>query len=185
MRRWQARFEALFAADLDPDAALVTDMCALSRDLVDEHRDLFRGDAMRARCGGRRFAVASTDVHEHAAGALAQLLGEAGASVVWLGAERSPGEVVAALEREAVDALLLSTHNGMALEYARRLREGLDRAGLRLPVVIGGVLNQKTADAALPVPVLDELRALGMRPAPSLPGLGKLLEFRAAEGAGE
>lgn len=172
-----ARFEALFAADLELDAALVTDMCALSRDLVDEHRSLFTGASMRARVAGRHFAVASTDVHEHAAGALAQLLGEAGASVAWLGAEQSPDDIVAALEREGADALLLSTHNGMALDYARRLREGLDRAGLKLPVVIGGVLNQKTADAALPVPVFDELRALGMLPAPGLPGLGKLLEF--------
>ncbi len=172
-----ARFEALFAADVELDATLVTDMCALSRDLVDEHRSLFTGEDMRARVAGRHFAVASTDVHEHAAGALAQLLGEAGASVAWLGAEQSPDNIVAALEREDADALLLSTHNGMALDYARRLRAGLDRAGLRLPVVIGGVLNQKTADAALPVPVFDELRALGMLPAPGLPGLGKLLEF--------
>ncbi len=173
-----ARFESLFAADLELDAALVTDMCALSRDLVDEHRDLFASDEMRARVAGRRFVVASTDVHEHAAGALAQLLGEAGAGVVWLGAEQSPGDLVAALLRESADALLVSTHNGMALEYARQLRERLDRANLSLPVVIGGVLNQKTADAELPAPVLDELRALGMRPAVSLPGLGKLLEFK-------
>ncbi len=173
-----ARFEVLFAGHLDKDAALVTDMCALSRDLVDEHRDLFGSDEMRARIAGRRLVVASTDVHEHAAGALAQLLGEAGASVNWLGAEQSPADIAAALERDAADALLLSTHNGMALDYARQLRAALDLAGLELPVVIGGVLNQKTASAALPVPVLDELRALGMLPAASLPGLGKLLEFK-------
>ena len=69
----------------------------------------------------------------------------------------------------------------MALEYARRLRELMDEAGLRLPVVIGGVLNQKTADRDLPVPVVDELRALGMRPATALPALIPLLEFKALE----
>jgi len=40
---------------------------------------------------------------------------------------------------------------------------------------MGGVLNQKTDDHALPVPVIDELKALGMHPATSLPGLVKLL----------
>ncbi len=173
------RFEALFVDGLELDARLATDMYALSRDLVAEHHDLFASDEMRGRVAGRRFVVASTDVHEHAAGALAQLLGEAGARVAWLGAEQSPGDIVAALERESADALLVSTHNGMALDYARQLREQLDRAGFSLPVVIGGVLNQKTAEAELPVPVSEELRALGMRPAASLPGLGKLLEFKA------
>ena len=40
---------------------------------------------------------------------------------------------------------------------------------------MGGVLNQKVDDRELPVPVIEELRALGMRPAINLPGLMKLL----------
>jgi hypothetical protein len=37
------------------------------------------------------------------------------------------------------------------------------------------VLNQKVEIHALPVPVIDELKALGMHPAISLPGLTRLL----------
>ncbi len=71
--------------------------------------------------------------------------------------------------------MLLSTHNGMALDYACQLKQLLDEASLSLPVIMGGVLNQKTDDQALPVPVIDQLKALGMHPATSLPGITRLL----------
>ena len=150
----------------------------MAQDVVDEHRPLFADPGLRRRVHGRRLLVASSDVHEHAAGALAQLLGEAGAEVVYLGAEQSPADLLAALERQPADALLLSTHNGMALDYARRLRALLADAGISLPVVIGGVLNQKVDGEALPVAVVEELRELGMRPATALPALTGLLEFK-------
>ena len=172
------RFENMYATGIDPAQAIETDIYAMAQDVVDEHRPQFADADMRRRVGGRRLLVASSDVHEHAAGALAQLLGEAGAEVVYLGAEQSPADLLAALERESVDALLLSTHNGMALDYARRLRSLLADAGISLPIVIGGVLNQKIDGEALPVAVIDELKELGMRPATALPALARLLEFK-------
>lgn len=153
----------------------VTDIYALAQDVVDTHRPLFAEPELRARIQGKRFIIASSDVHEHAAGALAQLLDEAGASVEYLGAEQAPADLVAAMVRSGSDALLLSTHNGMALDYARQLRELMTQRQLSLPVVMGGVLNQKVDGHELPVPVVEELRALGMRPAINLPGLLKLL----------
>ena len=169
------RFEQLFAADLDDKSSLVTDMFAMARGVVDEHRDLFSDPEFRMRVQGKRFVVASSDVHEHAAGALAQLLSETDAEVEYLGAEQNPEDLIAAIQASSADALLLSTHNGMALEYAGQLKQLLDAASLSLPVIMGGVLNQKTADNSLPVPVIEELRALGMHPATSLPGLTRLL----------
>ena len=171
-------FEACFAlehADQDP---LPTDMYALSRDVIDDHRYLIADAEFRARLQGRRLLVASSDVHEHAAGALAQLLGEAGASVTYLGAEQDPADLIAALNAGQADALLLSTHNGMALEYARQLRDLLDADSHELPVIIGGVLNQKVEGRELPVPVVEELKALGMLPAPALTNLSKLLPLK-------
>ena len=168
-------FEALFAPDLDSLRSPATDMYSMSQQVIVEHRPMFDDESFRARVSGLRLLVASSDVHEHAAGALAQLLDEAGAEVVYLGAEQGPGDLLAALRRQPADALLLSTHNGMALEYANQLKQALDAEQISLPVIMGGVLNQKVEEQALPVPVLDELRALGMRPANSLPGLVKLL----------
>lgn len=169
------RFEQLFAADADTPESLATDMYAMAQGVIEEHRPLFADAAFRARIRGKRFVVASSDVHEHAAGALAQLLSETEAEVVYLGAEQNPSDLVAVLREHPVDALLLSTHNGMALEYANQLKQLLDDASISPLVIIGGVLNQKVENQALPVPVVDDLKALGMHPAISLPGLTRLL----------
>ena len=171
-------FEQLFAGDLDVATAARTDIFDMAQEVVDTHRPLFAERKLRARVRGKRFIVASSDVHEHAAGALAQLLDEAGADVVYLGAEKSPADLICALQQCRVDAVLLSTHNGMALEYARQLKQQMQDASISVPVVIGGVLNQKTEEQPLPVPVFDELKALGMHPAATLPNLTGLLEFK-------
>ena len=168
-------FEQLFAADQVGSPEFVTDMYAMAQGVIDEYRPMFAEATFRDRVKGKRFLVASSDVHEHAAGALAQLLSETDADVVYLGAEQNPSDLVAALLAQPVDALLLSTHNGMALEYANQLKQMLDDASLSLPVIIGGVLNQKIDAEALPIPVVDDLKALGMHPAISLPGLTRLL----------
>jgi len=168
-------FEALFAAETTQRESPPTDMYALSQAVIDEHRPLFADTALRARIAGLRLMVASSDVHEHAAGALAQLLDEAGAEVIYLGAEQDPQDLLTALRAQSVDALLLSTHNGMALEYATQLKRLLDADSITMPVIMGGVLNQKVDDQALPVAVEAELKALGMHPAVGLPALARLL----------
>jgi len=168
-------FEQLFAADVEKLQSPPTDMYSLSQQVIEEHRPMFAEASLRSSVKGMRLLVASSDVHEHATGALAQLLDEAGAEVVYLGAEQDPADLVTALRQQPADALLLSTHNGMALEYANQLKQLLDAESLSLPVIMGGVLNQKVDGQALPVAVVDELKALGMHPAISLPGLVKLL----------
>ena len=171
-------FETLFAGDVSNLESPFTDMFALSQDVIAEHRPMFSDAAFQKRVKGMRLLVASSDVHEHAAGALAQLLDEAGAEIVYLGAEQDPQDLLAALRRQSADALLLSTHNGMALEYARQLKQLLDSEAIALPIIMGGVLNQKVDDQTLPVSVVDELKLLGMHPAAGLPALARLLPLQ-------
>ncbi|MCP4333896.1 MAG: cobalamin B12-binding domain-containing protein [Gammaproteobacteria bacterium] len=168
-------FEQLFSIDSQALQSPLTDMFAMSQLMIDEHRPMFLEASFSHRVKGMRLLVASSDVHEHAAGALAQLLGEADAEVIYLGAEQDPADLVAALRQQPADALLLSTHNGMALDYANQLKRLLAAESISLPIIMGGVLNQKVGEQALPVAVVDELRALGMHPAIGLPGLVKLL----------
>ena len=168
-------FESLYGYGLEQEETNQTDMYLLSQREIAEYRPLFATHEMREKMRGLRLLLASTDVHEHAIGALAQLLSEAGAEIIYLGAEQTPQDLIACLAIETVDALLLSTHNGMALDYARQLKSAMDARDLRLPVVIGGVLNQKVAHQALPVPVFEELTGLGFHPAIALPNLPKLL----------
>lgn len=164
-------FESLFC-DIKND---VTDMFSLSQQVVEENRSLFETREMKDKVKGKRFLLASTDVHEHAIGALAQLLSEAGAEVVNLGAEQGPEQIVNQLQDDSIDVVLLSTHNGMALEYAQQLKALMGDKQIDLPVLMGGVLNQKIDGEALPVPVVGELKAMGFHPATALPNLTKLL----------
>ena len=131
--------EQLFAAGEEKLKSPPTDMYSLSQQVIEEHRPMFADASFRNRVKGMRLLVASSDVHEHAAGALAQLLDEAGAEVTYLGAEQDPASLVAALRQQRADALLLSTHNGMALEYAGQLKQLLEAESmLPDPVDAGG-----------------------------------------------
>jgi hypothetical protein len=58
----------------------------------------------------------------------------------------------------------------MALDYARWLKEEMDRQGLNIPVVLGGILNQKIENQILPVDVTDDLKKLEFIPCPKLEG---------------
>lgn len=177
-----ARFERLYGVG-EPDplkpngrcAVVPTDIFELSLRVIEANRELFQLPEHRARVAGRRLLLASSDVHEHAIHALGQLLGEAGARVVNLGPEQNPQQIADAAVRHGVDGILLSTHNGNALEYAQRLRDSLRGLGCDTPVIIGGILNQKTDDSVLPVPVNGELKQLGFGVAGSLEQLSACL----------
>ncbi len=172
-------FETLFADEIIKQNGDFTDMYLLSRRVVEEHLPLFEDPELKARIKGKKLLLASTDVHEHAIGALAQLLSGAGAEVVNLGAEQSPEQVLKAVRINSLDALLLSTHNGMALEYARKIQSAMVAEQINLPVIMGGVLNQKVEGQPLPVAVTTELKSLGVFPGNSLPGITRLLATKA------
>jgi methylmalonyl-CoA mutase cobalamin-binding subunit len=88
-------------------------------------------------------------------------LKEAGADMINLGAETDPDQIISEAQPRWAEALLISTHNGMALDYARRLKENMDRRKATIPVVLGGILNQKVENLALPVDVSGDLKQLG------------------------
>jgi methylmalonyl-CoA mutase cobalamin-binding subunit len=163
-----ARFERLFGTG-EPDetrphgrrAVIPTDIFELSLRVIEEHRPVFHLAENREKVAGLRLLLASSDVHEHAIHALGQLLSEAGASVFNLGPEQNPQQIAEAAIAEQVDGILLSTHNGNALEYAERLKQSLSLLKCDTPVIMGGVLNQKVDDNTLPVPVNGQIEKLG------------------------
>jgi methylmalonyl-CoA mutase cobalamin-binding domain/chain len=181
-----AVFEEMFGAgELDPACArgrkpvIPTDVFELSNACVQKHRDLFARPESRDMLHGRRILIASTDVHEHAIMVIHQLLAEAGAEMINLGAETNPDQVVAAARDNDAEAVLISTHNGMALDYAQLLKEEMAQQGLDVPVVMGGILNQKVADQALPVDVSGSIKKLDFLPCPRLEtNFSNLLEYK-------
>jgi methylmalonyl-CoA mutase cobalamin-binding subunit len=116
-------------------------------------------------------------VHEHAIMIIHRLLADAGADMINLGAEANPDKIVSEARAKNVEAILISTHNGLALDYARRLKEELDTHKVKIPVVMGGVLNQKVEYQPLPIDVSADLKKLDFYPCPRLEGrFRKLLE---------
>ena len=150
------------------DLAVPTDVHLMSQRCVEDHRHLFSLPEVKASFKKRRLLVASTDVHQNAIVILDQLLSLSGASVINLGAEKDPDEIVSRAQREGVDAILVSTHNGNALQYAQCLKAELDKLNLNIPVIMGGRLNQKVEHEPLPVDVSRELKALGFLPCTQL-----------------
>ncbi len=119
---------------------------------------------MPGKARSKLFVLASTDVHEHALFLLHQLLQQAGAKVINLGPEMNTDQIATAAGQYNPHALVVSTHNGMALEYAQNLKRELQQLSCRVPVFFGGRLNQKFEDQVMPVDVEDEIRELGFYP---------------------
>lgn len=171
-------FEEMFGAGEKDDSSirkripvLKTDMFELSEKNVARHRDLFLSAENKDKLNGLNVLIASTDVHEHAIMVLSQLCREAGSNILYLGAEKNPDDIAEAAKKNQVDTIFLSTHNGMALEYAKELKDELKLRKCYLPVVMGGVLNQKTDSCELPVDVSQDLKELGFLPY-GVPGIG-------------
>ena len=156
---------------------IATDVFELSNRHVDRYRQVFTNAKSKRLLKDRRILIASTDVHEHAVMIIHMLLAEAGAEPIYMGAEANPDKVASAACVNKAEAILISTHNGMALEYARRLKDELAKHRRKIPVVMGGVLNQKVADQPLPIDVSADLKMLDIYPCPRLEGrFRKLLE---------
>jgi methylmalonyl-CoA mutase cobalamin-binding subunit len=179
-----ATFEKMFAAnthrdgDGDRKSMVPTDVYIMSQRCIDENRDLFLQTKMKKSFDGRRLLIASTDVHQNAIRILDDLLSLSGAHVINLGPEKDPDEIINQAEEFKVDAILISTHNGNALEYAQNLKKKLIKNKIRTPVVIGGRLNQKVEHQALPVDVSQDLKALGFLPCARLDQpFHRLIEF--------
>ncbi|MEJ2168789.1 MAG: cobalamin-dependent protein, partial [Desulfobacterales bacterium] len=162
-----------FARGREPVVA--TDVFELSNSYVDKYREIFANPKSKRMLIGRRILIASTDVHEHAIMIIHRLLAEAGADMINLGAEANPVAIASEAAAKKAEAILISTHNGMALDYARRLKAELDAHNVKIPVVMGGVLNQKVEDQPLPVDVSADLKKLDFYPCPRLEGRFRML----------
>ena len=168
-------FENMFGAGR-PDAnsirgwrpVVMSDIFEASDRCLQELRPLFADLAKAGTLRGRRLLIASSDVHEHAILILNQILSELGAATTYLGAEKNAAHVAAAASEHKIEGILISTHNGMAHDYAVELKKSLAACKVAVPVIMGGVLNQKFADQPLPLDVTAELKKLGFYPASRL-----------------
>lgn len=107
-----------------------------------------------------RVIVATSDVHEHGKMALETVLRGLGAEIIDGGVSTDPDVLAARAVADGAEAVLVSTYNGIALDYYTQLKEKLPKG---VPVLIGGRLNQvpKGSNTSLPVDVSAELAEAG------------------------
>jgi methylmalonyl-CoA mutase cobalamin-binding subunit len=132
-----------------------------------------------------RVLVATTDVHEHGKMLIDAMLRHIGATALDGGVSTEPDRLVEMAVRMQPDAIALSTYNGVALGYYRALRDALAAAGITVPILIGGRLNQipEGSNTGLPQDVGDTLAAEGAQvcraAADLVPVLARLANDRA------
>ncbi len=115
-----------------------------------------------AGCRGRKVLVASTDVHEFAKFLLTSTFDAAGSKVIDCGVNRDPEDIVKVALETAADAIVITTHNGVARSFGAKLMDGMKSAQLSASVFMGGVLNEDIEGSDVPVDVRDDLHRLGI-----------------------
>lgn len=112
---------------------------------------------------GMKVLVTSTDVHEFAPFLLSSTLAAVGTQVIDFGINRDPEDIVKAVVETDADAVVISTHNGVARNFGQLLMEELDAARVGgVPVFMGGVLNEDVEGSDVPRDVSADLNANGI-----------------------
>jgi methylmalonyl-CoA mutase cobalamin-binding domain/chain len=169
-RLGSTRCEELFGAGApDPEfprgrrPVLETDL--VSQTMEERERLLveLRGRHEEAAIRGMKVLVTSTDVHEFAEFLLASTLTAVGSEVIDFGINRDPEDIVKAVIETDADAVVITTHNGVARSFGQLLMSELESAGAgAVPVFMGGVLNEDVDGSDIPVDVSADLNATGI-----------------------
>ena len=121
-----------------------------------------RGEEEAVR--GMRVLVTSTDVHEFAEFLLTSTLAAAGTEVIDFGINRDPEDIVKAVIETDADAVVISTHNGVARSFGQTLTKELAAAGAgEVAIFMGGVLNEDVSGSEVPIDVSADLNASGIQ----------------------
>ena len=121
--------------------------------------------------------------HEFAEFLLASTLAAVGTEVIDFGINRDPEDIVKAVIETDAEAVVITTHNGVARSFGQRLMEELGNAGVgELPVFMGGVLNEDVDGSEIPVDVSADLNQNGIETPGSIDRLVDALIKRRARG---
>lgn len=155
-------FEDAFNPDAKGSSSIPNDIYSMTLRATEAWRPIFEKAETKRILSGHKMLLASSDVHEHGLLLVDKLLRIAGAKVVNIGVERNPDEVVQEAVEKGVEVIFISTHNGMALEYARNLLDEMEEQDVSLPVCMGGVINQNMEEGTVPVEVTEDVEKLGI-----------------------
>jgi methylmalonyl-CoA mutase cobalamin-binding subunit len=161
--------EQLFGAGARDDSHMRGHKPVLQTDLVRktmEKRDEVLSDLANRpadeRLKNRKVLVASTDVHEFAKFLLSSTFEAVGSRVIDCGINRDPEDIVKVALETGADAVVITTHNGVARSFGTKLLEDMQEAKIAVPVFMGGVLNEDIDGSDIPVDVRNDLHQMGI-----------------------
>ncbi|HEU4705741.1 MAG TPA: cobalamin-dependent protein [Solirubrobacterales bacterium] len=164
------RCEELFGAG-DPDPGfprgrrpvLETDLVKSTMEERERLLARLHGRREEEAIRGMKVLVTSTDVHEFAPFLLSSTLSAVGTDVIDFGINRDPEDIVKAVIETDADAVVISTHNGVARAFGRHLVRELEAAGAGdVAIFMGGVLNEDVGGSEVPIDVSADLNAAGI-----------------------
>lgn len=108
-----------------------------------------------------KIVTATTDVHEYGKRLLEEILDSIDLEIIDGGVSTDAKKL--AEDARHADAIFLSTYNGIALDFLENLNQELDKQECKVPIFIGGKLNQVllSTNSDLPVDITNELADKG------------------------
>lgn len=110
-----------------------------------------------------KVCLATTDVHEYGKVLIEAVLKRIGVEIIDAGVSSDPDVVARKAISKSASFVAISTYNGVALDYLERLFQEFSLHDIKIPIFVGGKLNQvKEGDKSdLPQDVTQELKDLG------------------------
>ncbi len=165
------RLEQLFGPGLVDASAPRGRTPLIASTIIDEISELARHHLAQVSSEDKRMVgklnlkvmTATTDVHEHGKLLLDRVLTEVGITVIDGGVSTDADDLASLARDEGVEAIAVSTYNGVALTFALDLKAELKRLDLDLPVIFGGRLNQipQASNTSMPVDVSEDIISTG------------------------
>jgi methylmalonyl-CoA mutase cobalamin-binding subunit len=185
-----ATCEELFGAGEPDDSYLRGKTPILGTDLVrqtmekrDRLLDTLRERGPDDRLKRKKIVVASTDVHEFAKFLLTSTFESVGCEVIDCGINRDPEDIVKVALETAADAVVITTHNGVARSFGTKLVDEMRSAAVAAPVYMGGVLNEDIEGSEVPIDVRGDLKKLGIETPDSIDVMLESIKVASAEAA--
>jgi len=171
VRRLGTRLEELFHPG-EKDKSLPRGICPfvptdlLEKSIALKNEILKRvyAEGLAGAVNGKKFVAGSTDTHEFGLYVVSRVLQDLGARVVNGGVDMDAEDVLDLAHESATPYIVLSTHNGLCLDYGRHLMALVRQRNQRVTVFLGGRLNSLVEGSTEPVDVSDRLRELGIIP---------------------
>ena len=161
--------EQLFGAGARDDSHMRGHKPVLQTDLVrktmEKREEVLSALAARPaddRLKNRKVLVASTDVHEFAKFLLTSTFAAVGSKVIDCGVNRDPEDIVKVALETGAEAVVITTHNGVARSFGTKLLDDMRAAQVEAPIFMGGVLNEDIDGSDIPVDVRGDLHRLGI-----------------------